>query len=693
MIDDVTTLRRSSKLSDPRELARALGLEQGMQRQSRGVLVRCPNHDEKNASCSVIVGADGTVQCRCHACGWSADALGLVAKVNGLDTDRDFPRVKEIAAQIAGVALEPYAKAERKIVAEYDYTTAEGALLYQVVRFDPKDFRQRKPDGAGGWEWKLNGVARVLYHLPELLAADADRTVYVVEGEKDVRALESIGLLATTHAGGAGKWSSVADLAREVLRGRFVVIIADKDEPGRKHALEVAKSLQGFSRTRIVEVEHGKDAHDAIALHGATAATFEQLVTAAELAEEREAIAQAAEPDALPPDPEAPVRLAEPTDDRARIVWARDFNVVETETPWLCEGLMLAPGRPNVVAGEGGSNKTMLAQYLACCVVTGRGVFGRWPVKEGRVLHVDYEQGLKLTRRRYNRFAYAMGYPLGAHEWDDRLGFLARPFFLDHADQEKRLATLVKGFDLVIVDSTRRSAPKLRENDPEAALPLEVMFAVSEATGVVFLATDHATTKVPENDGRGGKGQGRRRKAIQRGHSSKLDAAGTLIALTKEGKGLSTLVSCEREQQEGEEFEDFAFDVQDIENPNEPEPEYGSPRESKQHKAWRKWGLKLVEMGTEATTKYAAQKPKTETPFELEARVESAAQRVLETVLKNPGISSKELEKLCGKMQDKLFDAAKNRLVRTGRIVNRTNKKTITEWIGAVPTSAQGAHP
>lgn len=377
--------------------------------------------------------------------------------------------------------------------------------------------------------------------------------------------------------------------------------------------------------------------------------------------------------------PASVAKACQPDPDRARIVWASSFNVTETETPWLCEGMMLSPGRPNVFAGEGGTSKTMLAQYLACCVVTGKPMFGKWPVKQGKVLHVDYEQGLKLTRRRYNRFAAAMGYE-GAWEWGDLLGYLSRPFFLDNASQEKRLESLVQGFELVIIDSTRRSAPRLKENDVEGSLPLEVMFAVSEKTGVVFVATDHATTKAPEG-GRGkGQGGGIRRKAIQRGHSSKLDASGTLVALTKEGKGMATLVSCEREQQEGEEFEDFAFDVKDVPNPNEPEPDYGAGKESKLHKAWRKWGLKLVEMGTEAT-KPQAKKAKEETPADLEARVEQVALRLLELVKVNPGISTKELEKLCGRIQDKLFDAAKGRLVRTQRIENRTGKKTVTEWV------------
>jgi putative DNA primase/helicase len=36
-----------------------------------------------------------------------------------------------------------------KEVAAYDYHDENGKLLYQVVRFEPKDFRQRRPNG----EW------------------------------------------------------------------------------------------------------------------------------------------------------------------------------------------------------------------------------------------------------------------------------------------------------------------------------------------------------------------------------------------------------------------------------------------------------------------------------------------------------------------------------------------------------------
>src|SRR5258708_1040416 len=95
---------------------------------------------------------------------------------------------------------------DRPIVAPYDYLTQDGDLLFQVVRFHPKDFRQRRPDGNGGWTYSLNGVRRVPYRLPELLGADKEQCVFVCEGEKDVERLRTLELVATTCAMGAGKW-------------------------------------------------------------------------------------------------------------------------------------------------------------------------------------------------------------------------------------------------------------------------------------------------------------------------------------------------------------------------------------------------------------------------------------------------------------------------------------------------------
>jgi len=140
------------------------------------------------------------------------------------------------------------------MVAEYDYTDENGDLLYQVVRYEPKGFRQRRPDGrGGGWTYSLGDVRRVPYRLPELIeAASLGKTVYIAEGEKGCNSLIERELSATCNPGGAGKWN---DSYSEVLRGADVVILPDNDDPGRKHAEQVARSLHGIAaRVRVLEL-------------------------------------------------------------------------------------------------------------------------------------------------------------------------------------------------------------------------------------------------------------------------------------------------------------------------------------------------------------------------------------------------------------------------------------------------------
>jgi hypothetical protein len=138
-----------------------------------------------------------------------------------------------------------------KIVATYDYRDESGRLLFQVVRLEPKDFRQRCPDGAGGWIWKTRGVRKVLYRLPELLAAPADEKVFIVEGEKDVNRLVELRFIATCNPGGVAKNRAGERPGRSKwlpgfnppFRSRHVVIIPDNDEAGAAHAELIAHEL------------------------------------------------------------------------------------------------------------------------------------------------------------------------------------------------------------------------------------------------------------------------------------------------------------------------------------------------------------------------------------------------------------------------------------------------------------------
>jgi replicative DNA helicase len=158
---------------------------------------------------------------------------------------------------------------KREEVAAYDYLDETGALLYQVVRYSPKGFSQRVPDGTGGWTYSLNGVRRVLYRLPELrFARDDGQPIYITEGEKDADAIVKAGYFATCSPQGAGKWQ--AEYAADLLGVTQAIIVQDKDEPGYLHAVDVAKSLEAVGIPyRVVEAITGKDAYDHLAAgHG-----------------------------------------------------------------------------------------------------------------------------------------------------------------------------------------------------------------------------------------------------------------------------------------------------------------------------------------------------------------------------------------------------------------------------------------
>ena len=142
--------------------------------------------------------------------------------------------------------------AEKHIVATYDYLDESGKLLFQTLRYEPKDFRQHRPDGQGGWIWNLDGVRCVPYRLPELLKSSMQDFVFIAEGEKDCDRLSGMGFTATTCPMGAGKWLNEYN---KYFEGRLVVILPDNDTAGKKHAEQVANSLYGIAgEVKIVDL-------------------------------------------------------------------------------------------------------------------------------------------------------------------------------------------------------------------------------------------------------------------------------------------------------------------------------------------------------------------------------------------------------------------------------------------------------
>jgi hypothetical protein len=99
--DYAAEIRRT--LVDPLQVCDRLGLNKGASRQPRGVTICCPAHGERNPSCSVTVGRDGTLRFRCFGCQATGDVLTLVATVHDLDLRNDFKEVLLAAAELAGL--------------------------------------------------------------------------------------------------------------------------------------------------------------------------------------------------------------------------------------------------------------------------------------------------------------------------------------------------------------------------------------------------------------------------------------------------------------------------------------------------------------------------------------------------------------------------------------------------------------
>lgn len=274
------------------------------------------------------------------------------------------------------------AREPRRIVAAYSYADEHGALLYQSVRYEPKDFRQRRPDPdkPGEWVWNMQGVRRVPYRLAEVLAAD---TVFIVEGERDADNLAALGLVATTCPEGAGKWKP--DL-NQWFAGKSVYIVPDNDEPGRKHAQQVAENLHEVAaEVRVVRLpglpEKG-DVSDWLGQGGDKDRLLE-IVQAAPLWEpEAEATAEA----------EAPAESAPLTVEEwlGRDIPSPDFLMSE---------LLSTTSRVLLVAPTG-LGKTMVALSLGAYMSSGRD-FLHWKSRRpARVLYIDGEMSRRLLKQR-----------------------------------------------------------------------------------------------------------------------------------------------------------------------------------------------------------------------------------------------------------------------------------------------------
>jgi RecA-family ATPase len=156
---------------------------------------------------------------------------------------------EEIDAALRAAFAKQQEGSRRKEVATYPYYDQDGTLLYETVRYDPKDFGYRHRNSEGRWTYTAGTERRVIYRWPDLLKWP-DATVFVCEGEKDADRVASLNQCATTVA--SGKWT---DDCIKALAGRDCLILEDNDDAGRTKALNAATALCGTAKTvRIVRL-------------------------------------------------------------------------------------------------------------------------------------------------------------------------------------------------------------------------------------------------------------------------------------------------------------------------------------------------------------------------------------------------------------------------------------------------------
>jgi hypothetical protein len=398
----------------------------------RGYSAKCPAHNDRNPSLSIGQGHDGRALVFCHrGCALEEIAAALTLNMTELFEPDDKP-----------------ADPAPKVVSErYDYVDEHGQLLFQVERLVPKGFRQRRPDGRGGWEYRLGDVRRVLYRLPQVIAAvKAGKKICVVEGERDVHTLEAKGQVATTCPGGAGKWRPEYS---EVLRGGLVAIIQDVDvadpktghRPGQEHAAAVRDALTGVAeKVKVLQPAVGNDVTD----HVKAGLPLGALIDATE--------------------PRPPQGL--------QVLSAREMMALpDPDTSGYLLGPLLYRGHRIVVGGWTGHGKTTFTMHMISAACYGR-QFLNWKGKGGlRALVVDVEQGQRTVKRilRETRLEEA-----------DRVSYLRIPDGLALDTDEDAIASMERIFaagvggeryDIVLADPLYKLS-RGNPNDARAATDL-----------------------------------------------------------------------------------------------------------------------------------------------------------------------------------------------------------------------------
>ncbi len=428
---------------------------------------KCPFHDDKNPSFSFN---KKTGEYFCHGCGKKGYIFHFYARINSLDDKRDFRKV------LAGIAKDfgiNGAEAQSRFVKAYDYTDAAGKLVFQVCRYDPKSFKQRRPNGNGGWSYDLKDTTRVLYRLPDVIKADE---VLIVEGEKDAETALGMGFTATTSPMGAKKWR---DEYTPCLKDKAIVLIPDNDNEGREHMAQVGAAVKDAVKNLkwldLPDVPSKGDLSD-----------WARNFTSKEEAAERLAILIENAKEYHPP--------KKYTIEDA-IIDSGGFRAINLPSRAVYLKPIIQESQIILISGWRGTGKTWLAMSLADAISRGES-FGPWEIiQPATCLYLDGEMAVGDIRNRLTALNLNEGRVNPLYLYSDayanHLGLPRANLIAESWRSTMKRILKTRGVKVFIVDNIASLASGLEENSKKDWDPINSWLIDLRFDGITTLLLHH----------------------------------------------------------------------------------------------------------------------------------------------------------------------------------------------------------
>jgi hypothetical protein len=390
------------------------------------------------------------------------------------------------------------------LTSAYDYIDEHGEVRYQVLRYEPKTFRQRSRGSDGQWRNSMEGIEALPYHLPDILSRPMDN-LYIVEGEKACDTLRKEGLLVTTSHGGAGNWKPELD---RWFSGRKIVILPDNDDAGRAHALKIARRIHKGNWIKIVELPGLAPKGDIVDWleAGNTVQELKALVKATNLYDPDE-------------DDEPEIEIVEEEQESTFELFTAEDAMTMPPISFLIDGYL--PKKSfSMLYGPPGSGKSFLALEMALSIAHGRQWRSRDVVKSA-VIYLASEGFAGMGQRLKGWYAH--------NQVSDHcdLRFIRVPVdFLQTEEVEKLIRTINLAnlnVSLIVVDTVARSFSGDENSAQEMGAFIKACSALSAATDAAVMGVHHSSKD---------------RSRGLRGSSALLGAVDTVIGVDKDDAGI-----------------------------------------------------------------------------------------------------------------------------------------------------------